>query len=108
MLWAYNLIEVVTISVQLISESMPMARGWCCRPIRARSSVSFGADTRMYGDATGIGLILTVSDGRHATTIALLDNYMAGSFVLTADGHGGMVGHGSTATAQAAADAPSV
>jgi hypothetical protein len=32
---------------------------------------------------------LTVSDGRHAAAIALLGNYMAGSFVATADGHGG-------------------
>jgi hypothetical protein len=30
-----------------------------------------------------------VSDGRHAASIALLGNYMAGSFVTTADGHGG-------------------
>jgi hypothetical protein len=32
---------------------------------------------------------LTVSDGRHAANIALLGNYMAGSFAVTADGHGG-------------------
>jgi hypothetical protein len=32
---------------------------------------------------------LTVSDGRHAASIALLGNYMAGSFVTAADGHGG-------------------
>jgi hypothetical protein len=30
-----------------------------------------------------------VSDGRHAASIALLGNYMAGSFAATADGHGG-------------------
>ena len=30
-----------------------------------------------------------MSDGRHAASIALLGNYMAGSFVTTADGHGG-------------------
>jgi hypothetical protein len=30
-----------------------------------------------------------VSDGRHAASIALLGNYMAGSFAVTADGHGG-------------------
>ena len=28
-------------------------------------------------------------DGRHAASIALLGNYMAGSFAVTADGHGG-------------------
>jgi hypothetical protein len=30
-----------------------------------------------------------VTDGRHAAAIALLGNYMAGSFVTAADGHGG-------------------
>ena len=30
-----------------------------------------------------------MSDGRHAASIALLGNYMAGSFVTAADGHGG-------------------
>jgi hypothetical protein len=30
----------------------------------------------------------TVTDGRHAAAIALLGNYMAGSFVTTAYGHG--------------------
>jgi hypothetical protein len=30
-----------------------------------------------------------VSDGRHAASIALLGNYMAGNFVTAADGHGG-------------------
>jgi hypothetical protein len=30
-----------------------------------------------------------VSDGRHTAAIALLGNYMAGSFVAVADGHGG-------------------
>jgi hypothetical protein len=39
-------------------------------------------------DATAGGT-LTVTDGRHAAAIALLGNYMAGSFVTTADGQGG-------------------
>jgi hypothetical protein len=30
-----------------------------------------------------------VSDGRHAASIVLSGNYMAGSFAVTADGHGG-------------------
>ena len=30
-----------------------------------------------------------MTDGRHAAAITLLGNYMAGSFVATADGHGG-------------------
>jgi hypothetical protein len=35
------------------------------------------------------GGTLTMTDGRHAAAIALLGNYMAGSFVTAADGHGG-------------------
>jgi hypothetical protein len=37
----------------------------------------------------GTGGTLTLTDGRHAASIALLGNYMAGSFVTTPDGHGG-------------------
>ena len=53
--------------------------------------IAFGAQTTLaYSEnATGTGGTLTVSDGRHAASIALLGNYMAGSFVATADGHGG-------------------
>jgi hypothetical protein len=53
--------------------------------------IAFGAQTTLaYSEnATGKGGTLTVSDGRHAASIALLGNYMAGSFVATADGHGG-------------------
>ena len=40
-------------------------------------------------NAAGTGGTLTVNDGRHAAAIALLGNYMAGSFVTAADGHGG-------------------
>jgi hypothetical protein len=32
---------------------------------------------------------LTVSDGRHAASIAILGNFMVTSFVTAADGHGG-------------------
>jgi len=32
---------------------------------------------------------VAVSDGRHAASIVLFGNYMAGSLVTTADGHGG-------------------
>jgi hypothetical protein len=53
--------------------------------------IAFGAQTTFaYAEnATGKGGKLTVSDGRHAVSIALLGNYMAGSFVATTDGHGG-------------------
>ncbi len=40
-------------------------------------------------NATGTGGTLTLNDGRHSAAIALLGNYMAGTFVATADGHGG-------------------
>jgi hypothetical protein len=54
-------------------------------------NIAFGAQTTLaYSEnATGNGGSLTVSDGRHTASIALLGNYMAGSFVITADGHGG-------------------
>ena len=54
-------------------------------------NVAFGAHTTLAyaANATGTGGTLTVSDGRHAAAIALLGNYMAGSFAATADGHGG-------------------
>jgi hypothetical protein len=53
--------------------------------------IAFGAQTTLAyaANAAGTGGILTVSDGRHAASIALLGNYVAGSFVITADGHGG-------------------
>ena len=32
---------------------------------------------------------MTVTDGRHAASVVLFGNYMAGSLVTAADGHGG-------------------
>ena len=54
-------------------------------------NIAFGAQTTLaYSEnAAGAGGTLTVNDGRHAAAIALLGNYMAGSFVTAADGHGG-------------------
>jgi hypothetical protein len=54
-------------------------------------NIAFGKQTAFAfsEDAAGTGGTLTVDDGRHAASIALLGNYMAGSFVTTADGHGG-------------------
>jgi hypothetical protein len=43
----------------------------------------------MRQNAAGTGGTLTVSDGRHAASIALFGSYIAGSFVIAADGHGG-------------------
>jgi hypothetical protein len=53
--------------------------------------IAFGAQTTLAfsQNAAGTGGTLTVSDGRLAGAIALLGNYIAGSFVLGADGHGG-------------------
>ena len=52
--------------------------------------MAFGAHTTLaYSENTAGGGTLTVTDGRHAATIALLGNYMAGTFVTAADGHGG-------------------
>jgi hypothetical protein len=53
--------------------------------------IAFGAQTTLaYSrNAAGNGGTLTVSDGRHAAALALIGNYMAGSFVVAADGHGG-------------------
>jgi hypothetical protein len=54
-------------------------------------NIAFGAQTTLaYSEnAAGTGGTQTVNDGRHAAAVALLGNYMAGSFVTAADGHGG-------------------
>ena len=54
-------------------------------------NIAFGAQTTLaYSEnAAGTGGTLTVNDGRHAASIALLGNYMAASFVAAPDGHGG-------------------
>ena len=54
-------------------------------------NIAFGAQTTLaYAEnEAGTGGTLIVGDGRHAATIALLGNYMAGSFVTAADGRGG-------------------
>ena len=53
--------------------------------------IAFGAQTTLaYSkNAADTGGTLTATDGRHAAAIALLGNYMAGSFVTAADGQGG-------------------
>jgi hypothetical protein len=54
-------------------------------------NIAFGAQTTLAYAENGArtGGTLTVMDGRHAAAIALLGNYVAGSFFTTADGHGG-------------------
>jgi hypothetical protein len=53
--------------------------------------ISFGADTTLgYSrNIDNTGGTLTVSDGTHATSLALLGQYMSSSFALASDGHGG-------------------
>jgi hypothetical protein len=53
--------------------------------------IAFSAQTTLaYAKhVAGAGGTLTVSDGRHTAAIALLGSYIAGSFVIAADGHGG-------------------
>ena len=55
------------------------------------SGISFDANTTLAYSANGnnSGGNLTVSDGLHAQTVALLGQYMASSFVMASDGHGG-------------------
>ena len=55
------------------------------------SNISFGTNTTLgySANSDNTGGTLTVSDGLHATSLALLGQYMASSFVMTSDGHGG-------------------
>jgi hypothetical protein len=54
-------------------------------------NIAFGAQTTLAHsqNSADTGGTRTVTDGRQAAAIALLGNYMAGSFVTAADGHGG-------------------
>jgi len=53
--------------------------------------IGFGATTTLAFSENNshTGGTMTVSDGAHAATIALLGNYMASTLVTGADGHGG-------------------
>jgi len=55
------------------------------------SEISFGANTTLTYSANNdhTGDTLTVSDGLHAQSLALLGQYMASSFSMASDGHGG-------------------
>jgi hypothetical protein len=54
-------------------------------------NISFGASTVLAYSANNenTGGTLTVADGTHATSLALLGQYMASSFAMASDGHGG-------------------
>jgi hypothetical protein len=64
--------------------------------------IAFGAQTALaYSENTAAtGGTLTLTDGRHAASIALLGNYMAGSFATTAGGHGAALISGTPQTDQ--------
>jgi hypothetical protein len=53
--------------------------------------IRFGVHTTLgYSDnSSNTGGTLRVTDGSHIAKLALLGNYMAGSFVTATDGHGG-------------------
>jgi hypothetical protein len=55
------------------------------------SEISFGANTTLAyaANSHNTGGSLTVSDGLHAQRLALLGQYMASSFSMVSDGHGG-------------------
>jgi hypothetical protein len=55
------------------------------------ADISFGAHTTIgyAANAGHTGGTLTVSDGSHAATLTLLGNFMASSFAMASDGHGG-------------------
>jgi hypothetical protein len=55
------------------------------------ADIAFGATTTLgyTANADNSGGTLSLSDGVHAASIALLGNYMAASFVKSSDGHGG-------------------
>ena len=69
--------------------------------------IAFGAQTTLaYSEnAAGTGGTLTVSDGRHAAAIALLGNYMAGSFVVVGRRPWRHAGHRGVTSGAAAAGA---
>jgi hypothetical protein len=60
-------------------------------PAVRNGGIAFGAQTRLAYPANGthIGALPTVAHGGLASAIALLWNYIAGSFAIGADGHGG-------------------
>ena len=53
------------------------------------SDIAFGAQTTLAYSENSTAPSLGVTEGRYGATLALLGNFMAGSFVAVADGHGG-------------------
>jgi PDZ domain len=61
------------------------------RKFHRLTDVAFGASTTLGYSANGAGTggMLSINDGSNSANIALLCNYIAGSFVAANDGHGG-------------------
>jgi len=85
-------------NVEIIDPAVPNGGSVASGPARTfprngidLPDIAFGAQTTLAyaANAAGAGGTLTISDGRHAAAIALLGNYMAGTFAATADVHGG-------------------
>ena len=88
--------------------SVSLAQGQTLpRPGIDLPNIAFGAQTTLaYSEnAAGTGGTLTVNDGRHAASIALLGNYMAASFVAARRRPWRHAGHRFAAGAAAAAGA---
>ena len=61
----------------------------------ALPEIAFGAQTTL-GYSDWVGGKISVADGMQNANIALLGNYMASSFAMTSDGHGGTLVVGGT------------
>jgi hypothetical protein len=71
------------------------------------ADIGFGAQTTLGYSANGNGGgTLTVSDAGHIAKIALLGNYMASSFAVASDGHGGTLIEAAASTSQNALALP--
>ena len=57
------------------------------------ADINFASVQQPTYSGTNSGGTLTVTDGTHTANIALLGQYMAGSFVASADGSGGTLIH---------------
>ena len=53
--------------------------------------IAFGAHTTLAYSENSTAPSLGATEGRYAAALALLGNYIAGSFVAVADGHGGIL-----------------
>jgi hypothetical protein len=85
-------------NVEIVDSTVPNGGTGAAKPAQSfprngidLPDISFGAQTTLASsqNIASAGGALRVSDGRHTATISLLGNYVAGSFVIGADGHGG-------------------